>query len=338
MVGLVRISGNIDIDQFWPAGDSDADTAKVEVAVDGIAFAPDGVNFRPTTALVGAFVRGTGTRPVIDNRNRVKVRLQGIDAPELHFKAPPLDRREFPDLPEDKRDAYKKANKKERRQYWAETATHALGEKFGTFAQDTVPCIVVSFVDTPSELVDTYGRVVGDIRIGDNFNLDINTWLIEEGWAYPSFYSSMRPDEIEVFLAAMKTGKEKKRLWDHYDRDIRRFDPNMFYRGRGAGLDPAADVGPVLMPKLFRRQVSFEVQKAAGLVTGDFWAFLANQRRPDECYKTDEFLAEGLHAAPTYKLFQFIEADRCTVEPHELVFKEKFSIVVDAAGKEIESF
>lgn len=52
----------------------------------------------------------------------------------------------------------------------------------------------------------------------------------------------------------------------------------------------------------------------------------------------DEFLSEGLHSAATHKLADFMKGKRFTLGPSELVFREKFSSVVDARGKRVEKF
>ena len=38
MTGLLRVEGSVDLSQFWPDGDSDADTTKVLVQVDAGSF------------------------------------------------------------------------------------------------------------------------------------------------------------------------------------------------------------------------------------------------------------------------------------------------------------
>jgi endonuclease YncB( thermonuclease family) len=86
--GLLKVAGSIDLAQFWPQGESDADTTKILVSVGGNAFQfrPNaGAPFQVTHAFDQAKVRGKVTKPCIDNKNRVTVRLQGIDAPELHY-------------------------------------------------------------------------------------------------------------------------------------------------------------------------------------------------------------------------------------------------------------
>lgn len=336
MSGLLRIRGTIDVSQFWPGGSSDADTSKVQVTVDkgSFAFAPDGENFKVTHAYEGAFVLGASKKAVIDSSSRVTVRLQGIDAPELHYKAAPL-KSNRPEVTAEKRAAFNEHNKVERRQYLAESATVALAKKLKRYGSQTVPCEVVSYVDHPFELVDTYGRVVGNIRVGEKFATDINVWLAAEGWVYPTFYSSMTDEEIQVLLKAAAKGKKKGRAWEHLSDDTSKFDPKLVYR-KGGPIDAANDVGEVLLPKLFRRQVAYEMEKKAKVFKGKFAEFLA--ARPDECYLTDEFLSEGLHSAATHKLADFMKGKRFTLGPEELVFREKFSSVVDARGKRVEKF
>jgi hypothetical protein len=60
MQGLLEVRGTIPLEQFWPEGESDADTTKVkvEVGVDSFRFRPhSGAQFQPTQAFEGAKVR-----------------------------------------------------------------------------------------------------------------------------------------------------------------------------------------------------------------------------------------------------------------------------------------
>lgn len=336
MSGVLRIRGTVDLSQFWPVGSSDADTSKVKVTVgkNSFSFAADGKTFKTTRVFDKAQVVGMKKGPVIDEQSRVTVRLQGIDAPELHYKAGPLSRKRT-DVTEKKRAAYNKENATERRQYWAETATVALAKKLRSYGAGSIPCEVYSFVDFPHELVDTYGRIVGNIRVGKKFAVDVNTWLAEQGWAFPTFYSSMTEQEIRALLAAAKKGKKLGRVWKHLTDNTAKWESKLVYR-KGGPVDAANDVGPVLMPKLFRRQVAHRMEMHAKLATGSFADFL--QARPDECHLTDEFLAQGPTVAPTYRLHEFMKGKRFTLQPQDVVFREKFSTVVNAAGDRIERF
>ncbi len=333
MTGILKVEGTIDLTQFWPTGSSDADTTKIKVTVvrDSFSFAADGKTFRPTSALVGAFSVGTGRRAVIDAKNRITVRLQGIDAPELHFKAPALRRR--PDVDDVKRAAFNRANKAERRQYWAETATVALSAKLATYGEGIIPCTMLSLVDYPYEVVDTYGRLVGTIEVQ---GVELNRWLVAEGWAFPTFYSSMSNDEIEGLLTAMRMGRRKRRIWPSYSTNVEAFDEMLIYRGVGAEPDSADDRGPVLMPKLYRRQVAYRMERVARITRRPFIDYL--KRSADSCFLTDDFLENGVHSAEARYLHEFLEGGAFTLEPQELVFREKPSSIVNAQGNRVEVF
>jgi endonuclease YncB( thermonuclease family) len=328
---MLKVRGTIAIAQFWPEGSADADATKIQVAVeeDSFSFSEDGRSFRVTHVFDDARVVGKTRGPVIRN-GHITVRLQGVDAPELHYRAAGLPRSD--EISEQVRRRFNDLNK-ERRQHWAESATLALERKLTNFGRDTIDCEVISLVDHPHELVDTYGRVVANIRVGSNFDLDINTWLAEEAWVVPTFYSSMTREEIDGLLEAMRKGQRKGRVVGAVCGDTTRFDKDLLYRPHGP---PQSDSGPLLMPKLFRRQVAYQMQRQAGVVRGAFKSFLA--RSPDPCFELEHFLEMTLHSAPEKKLDQFMQGTRFTRAPHELVFKEKFSSVVDPQGRRLDRF
>jgi endonuclease YncB( thermonuclease family) len=336
MPGVLRVKGTIDLTQFWPEGEADADTTKIKVKVGAgsFAFAADGQSFKPTKAYVDAAVRGASKGPVIDKQGRITVRLQGIDAPELHYRAGAIARSRT-DVSDAKRKAFNALNKVARRQYWAETATVALSKKLARFGSGSIECHMRSLVDQPAEVIDTYGRFVGNIYVGPRFETDINLWLAQEGFVYPTYYSSMTVDEIDALNAAVKKGKAKKRAWSDYSVAVNQFDKTLVYRRHGP-VDAANDKGPVLMPKIFRRQVSYQMQKAAGIAVGKFAEFLSQSK--DACFLTREFLAQSIHTAPVRALHEFIAGSAFTLEPQDLVFKEKFSDLLNKNGKPIKEF
>jgi endonuclease YncB( thermonuclease family) len=333
-MGILRIRGSIELDQFWPQHDSDADTSKVKVhvAAGSFAFSRNGRTYKTTRAYDNAFVRGASRDAVIEN-GRITVRLQGIDAPELHYRAPALSRSRS-GVTDAQRAAFNKENRTERRQHLAESATVALARKLAGYGSGEIACQVVSLVEHPYEAVDTYGRFIGNLRVGSRFRTDLNLWLVAQGWALPTFYSSMTAEEIQALLAAAVKGRKLGRVFAHLSGDTARFDRKLVYRGKGAS--PAPDEGPLLMPKLFRRQVACEMQKLAGVFRGTFKTFLA--RSPDTCFLLDEFLEQSVHSAPLRALHDFLDGTRFAREPHELVFREKFSSVVDADGNRVEEF
>jgi endonuclease YncB( thermonuclease family) len=336
MAGVLRVKGTIDLAQFWPDGESDADTTKikVEVGANSFSFAADGKTFKKTQVYFGAVVRGTSSDPVIDKQGRITVRLQGIDAPELHYRAGAL--KQSSGVSKAKRKKFNELNKTARRQFWAETATVALCKKLKTFGNNgTLKCEMRSLIDKPAEVIDTYGRFVGNIFVGAGFKTDINVWLATEGWVYPTYYSSMSVEEIAALDAAAKKGKTKKRTWKNYSKAVNKFDKKLVFRKHGP-IDAAKDKGPVLMPKIYRRQVSYQMQKGAGISVGTFAEFLG--KSPDRCFLTKEFVEQTIHTAEPRSLHDFIKATKFTLEPQELVFKEKFSDLRRPNGSKITDF
>ena len=61
-MGRLTIDGTLNLAQFWPDGESDADTAKVviDVGPGAVRYQPLGQSPQPTTAYEGAFVKVYG--------------------------------------------------------------------------------------------------------------------------------------------------------------------------------------------------------------------------------------------------------------------------------------
>jgi endonuclease YncB( thermonuclease family) len=336
--GVLRVDGTIDLAQFWPAGSSDADTSKIHVNVfaDSFKFRPDpGSPFHTVThGFRDARVKGSVTKPVIEN-GRVTVRLQGVDAPELHYR--PQAALKKAKQSQQQRDIYLKWNL-EFRQQLAETATVALASMLAQPGQDPLPCRVETAVDTPDDVFDTYGRLVGTILIPAAGDLNVNIWLLQQGWAFPAFYASMSADEIEALTAAAAAARANKSgAWSRMNRFARSrdFDWACVYR-RGGQPDANADRGGkrVVMPKLFRRLSTFMLNTRAKMVKGTFAQYLA--AKDDDLHLTEEFLSQGPAAAPIYALASFLNAKGSVLaKPEDLVFREKPSVVVDAAGQPV---
>ena len=335
MPGILRVRGTIDLDQFWPDGDADADTSKVKVTVgkDSFAFAADGKTFKKTDVYFDAYCVGASKKKVVDAKDRITVRLQGVDAPELHYQAPALKKN--PPVSDAKRKKFNLENKPKRRQYLAETGTVALCKKLAAFGKSPIKCEVISLIDRPFEVIDTYGRFVANIRVGKGYTTDVNVWLCAEAWVYPTFYSSMEVEEINAFLDTLPKARKKGRVWKHYSLNAAKFDPKLIYRPKGP-IQAAKDKGDVLMPKLFRRQLAYRMQKKAAVFTGTFVDCL--QKNKDACFELDEFLKQGPHSAPIRWLHEFMKGSKFSLTPEAIVFREKFSSLNDGKGKKIEKF
>jgi hypothetical protein len=194
-------------------------------------------------------------------------------------------------------------------------------------------------VDEPGDAFDKYGRFVGDVfvRIA-NKRRNVNLWLLEQGWAYPAIYNSMTNDEIRAATKAAATGRQKKyRVWKpHLRNKVGRLNWKLFYRPpkEKPVVDKAADKGAVILPKLFRRLVEWEVKKKAKLTPLGYRKFIAD-KSSDKCFRTEEFLKER-HAATEYHIADFLTNEATfQAAPEDIVFKEASSTLRDASGKEI---
>jgi endonuclease YncB( thermonuclease family) len=344
-MGLLKLSGTLDVTQFWPTGQSDADTTKVIVTVHGDSFkySPNGAtDFETTHAFEGARVKGkSGTKTAIGQHGQVTIRLQGIDAPELHYPLPPLGNKAG--LLSEQRDAYRALEKEEYRQYRGESSTAALGHLLHGLG--IVACEVTTIVSSPGEVFDTYGRFIGDISVKrDGLRTVLNDWLVEHGWAFPTFYKSMTDAEIKHKAALWKTAKQhhKLNLWKYYEKTFPAFDHKLVYRRSTAAnpvsINAAADRGPVILPKLFRRQAAWWARKKAGIVSGTFPAYLRSaDLKKDQFHLTNEWLDDH-NTARAYGWDDFLTGSTFMKEPQEIVFIEDSSTLLDSHGAPVTSW
>lgn len=330
-MGLLKVTGTVNLSQFWPHGDSDADTTKVilSTSADAFEFQPHSdVPFKVTHAFEDAKVIGAVSKQVIDNKGRITIRLQGIDAPELHYRPTPIPKKLNPTL--EQRDRFKELNKAYR-QHFGETATVKLYDLLSQGDNEELSCIVTTAVNSPNDVFDTYGRFIGDLiveRSGEQIN--VNHWLVREGLAFPTFYTSMSSEEIEAYIDAAKQGsKKKKSIWTNLLTNLGKFDRTLVYRGKNATPDPEADMGSLLFPKLFRRFCTWTIYRKIEIVSSTFQRYLKDKR--EACYLTEEFLEHGIASATPHFLDEFVKSKgKIEVQPEQLVFNEAQSKLVNS--------
>ena len=92
--GLLTVIGSLDVRQFWPAtkgsSSSDGDTVHLKVDPKTSFLFKASPNAKPkiTKKFIGAFVIDHGRKKkAITAKSEIKIRLQGIDTPELHYPA-----------------------------------------------------------------------------------------------------------------------------------------------------------------------------------------------------------------------------------------------------------
>ena len=151
-MGLLRVKGTIDISQFWPTGKSpnvlsDGDTVHVKVDP-ATSFVFEG---NVTRAFDFAWITTRKNKDgshspiyvVVSQRTanaHIKVRLQGIDAPELHYR---VDQ-----------------NKTEVRQNWGKRTTLELRKFLKARASGaTIDCHVESSISIPFFVARSFMRL-----------------------------------------------------------------------------------------------------------------------------------------------------------------------------------
>ena len=345
-MGLVQVDGAIELNQFFPVGRSHADTTNVRVRVDPTSFryvevfggAPINLPWMTTARVRGegthavlSHVKGRGARPPGDY---LRVRLESVDAPELHFRPTnPL-----PKPTDAQREAFKRFNE-EYRQWCAEMAVFRLVHHLDDLATNgAVSCLVETEVDAPNEIFDAYGRFVGVIQLHSVAGPQpLNDWLLDRGLALPAFYSSARIAAIDRLTAIAADASQKDRgVWDAYRNQIEAFDPELRFR-KLTGFtrtDAAKDRQRFTTPKLFRRQAAWEATRLANLpVAKTLPEFLATGTG-NEYVTLDDFRLQGLEAAPTHFLGDLIRSTgRLRLRPDQIIFKEKPSTLVDPRGQ-----
>jgi endonuclease YncB( thermonuclease family) len=342
-VNNLQILGQIDVQQFWPKGSSDADTTKLMVKVAPGSFRikrAGSASHVPTQAYDNAYMLGEKKadgsfkqEPLINSKNQITVRLQRVDAPELHIKPGPIKGKSlkgtglFVDY----------------RQRQAETGTNALRKFLKGMADKNgiVPCVFDTNLDAgkgPGEAVDKYGRFVGDILIGQGKKqINLNLWLLEQGWAIVALYDSMLEDEIAASLKAWRKGKGQGSQ-PFYRAKFEPFE-RLEFRAPGAKVE---DEGKkkFIHPKYFRRYVTWFAHSTAKNITDTYPDFL--ESKAEEVYELDEFVA-ALKAGKdkpqnTYPLYdRAFDGDAVGWKPEQFIFLEAPSTVYTTKnGKEVK--
>ena len=196
-----------------------------------------------------------------------------------------------------------------------------------------------SEVDKPFEVVDTYGRFIGNIVV--NGDRDINTWLVENGWCSPAFYTSMSNDEIDIFLKAWVKGKKiKGRTSKSISKIASTFNWDLVYRKPGTiqNFMVGEDKGKTIMPKIFRRQVAWMVAKKAKVISAGTSFKAQLKKSPDQLILLNDFLTNGSTASKVYALDDFISSDNKILKnPEEFVFQEKPGTLINSNGEKIDN-
>ena len=157
--------------------------------------------------------------------------------------------------------------------------------------------------------------------------VDANHWLVRQGWALPAFYDTMRTDEVRAILREVKAAKAlpgaTKRVWGQLAHHLTQLDTGLRYRPDGPP-DPAKDVGLIMMPKLFRRQVLFTISILNGKFAGTFTQYLARKKKPPDTWLPATAFLKNRGAKRDPNLATVLDGQgQILLAPDEIVFAEQ---------------
>jgi endonuclease YncB( thermonuclease family) len=345
--GIIKISGKIYFGQFFGEkveidgrsvwGGSDADTCKLTLNSNPIKFqsSPDSSWQDDIKLFDNAFSydEETGKRikiisADIDNSKIIKIRLQGLDAPELHYRA--SKGTNF--LYDDKLPLFNSLKEvfDLRQVFGAKAASKLVGFLKDYSANEKfVNAYAVSSIDEPSQLIDKFGRAICDVYVyneDENISININQWLVREGWAFPDFYDSMSNDEITTLRKLGNDARNQKAgMRNFLSNNLLDLDYNMLLDKENSKQIIDNENGELNLPKFFRKQVDWKILGNSGSKFKNLKKFISD--RKTICYKVDEFI-EKRNNAKIYQLSDFIGEDGViSVGPGDLVNIEGESVL-----------
>ena len=344
--GTIKITGKIIFSQFFgeKTGDekpvwgvSDADTCKLILDSKSIKFrtSPKSSWQENIRLFDNAFSydEETGKRIKIigmdyENSKFIKIRLQGLDAPELHYKASKGNT--F--LYDNQLSLFNglKETFEFRQVYGAQAASKLIGFLKDYSADEKfINAYAISSIDTPSQLFDKFGRAICDIYVyndNENNGININQWLVREGWAFPDFYDSMSNEEITTLRKlGNDANNEKAGMRPYFSDKIVDLNYNLLFDKENAKQILDNENGKLNLPKFFRKQVDWKILGNSGYKVKNLKQFISS--RKDTCYLIDEFL-EKRRCARIHQLSEFISEDGIiTVKPGDLVNIESDSFL-----------
>lgn len=338
-MGKLTIEGTLDVAQFWPTGESDADTTKLilNVTPGSIRYQPIGGGPQATTRFDGAFVKSFGQPKLVINNGKMTVRLQGLDAPELHVQPQSMKGTKYKG--QDLGSLKGSGLVKKYRQHQAETATVRLGTYLRTLGTSPLPCQFFTEVDDdegPADAIDKYGRFVGNVLINA---VDVNLEILRQGLAVVALYNSMQRSEIEACLRAWNTGANAAGgIVRYITKTIGTFDAQLTYRKPAGAVIVSEKVQKFIHPKLYRRQCTWWAYKKFGTFRSGFDTFLTLSKN-DVFFELSSVLDDGRFAAVPIPLDKMVKGGKTIMYgPDQVVFKEAPSRLYAIDGKVIDQW
>lgn len=334
-MGELTITGaTLDLNQFVGKGRSDADTYTLDVKNAVFTFLPRS-GAAPVVTKVFEGAKVDNQNPCISAKGEIRVRLEGLDAPELAYQPTLQKANGQPAFPKVRGKQFTDFNEKCPQELGeaARAALHAYLQ--GNPPVTSIDVEVRTSVGLPGDVFDTYGRFIGDVWavMGTN-KIHLGRWLVENGWAFPQYYVCTSAADIAAMDAAWGKGRVVPGSVG------KQFDPIVPPLKLHAAYCPAIPLQPaqakLTLPKLFRRQTVWWGGSQAGLWRCSFQEYL--RKKGDKVMLKEEFLKYG-RAARKCELADFVAANgTLTLEAERMVFSESDAELTDANGKFLNSW
>jgi hypothetical protein len=306
-LGHVEISGKVNAFQYWPHGSSDVDTLSFIPDLSSAQYFDNGAS-----TPVGAFFERGGIFQPDDNNpgsdkfrsilrkaggKAFSIRIQGIDAPELHYSPNYREGMFDGDYGSwlakyiSRQNSYRQPYGKLCSDLFATAVRTQLG--IGSFDPNKPEVIVDATVrlvaDSINTAVDVYGRLIGYVTLSANSShVILNDFALSQGFAFCSFYSNMTVDEMKRLsdvYSSHGTGETPiSQLRSNTSTHLRDFEPSLYTTKSMRDTDRDDNRANSFRskcfdPKLFRRCIDWVGRREA---LSESISLLDYMRRNDE--------------------------------------------------------
>jgi hypothetical protein len=126
-------------------------------------------------------------------------------------------------------------------------------------------------------------------------------------------------------------------VWKHLSKTIGAFDFTLLEPKIDETSVLATDAGPLIFPKLYRRQTNWAARNKAAVSNATLQKFLDAQKK-DQCYRTDDFLANGVQAAQKLPFATMVKAGKTILfDPDGIVVVEDVASIT-IHGPNVDKF
>jgi len=251
------------------------------------------------------------SRVRLNGDDRAQLRIEGIDTPESHYLG-----EHQPEGPTNK------ATRALLRHVGFQNVRWSEGHKKVTHPKNPLDAVIltrgpdkygrpISFLFKPEDIPFVSGHEVE--LTTELLALSANQAMLQNGWAYPTFYENMPPQIRSAMMMVAREARQARRGSQYHDRSMTGVDVS----SKSVITD---DV--MIMPKLFRRLINYMRSSAYDGTLNGFLEYLAKPKNVDPLYVVGD---DGVLREHDLDDLLTVSANVLTLNtlPERLVFQEK---------------